>query len=97
LHETRDWITRIEHESETFIRGGVSGEGEKGQSDYVGFPKNTGSCNMYAGCTYRDLCKFNARPNDILGNHAGFKVEHWEPFDILKVDQLGLPPENSND
>ena len=82
IYETRDWIERIEDETNRATK-----------SDYDGFPKNTGSCSMWAGCTYRDLCKFNAKPNDILSNHPGFKVEHWEPFDILHIDQLGLPPE----
>lgn len=89
LHETRDWIQRIEdekHRSENAVESDT----------YAGFPKNTGSCNMYAGCSYRDLCKFNAQPNDILSNHDGFVVKHWEPFDILKIEQLGLPPEKDD-
>jgi hypothetical protein len=81
LHETRDWITRIENDTNNPPVG------------YDGFPKNTGSCSMWAGCTYRDLCKFNPKPHDILSNHPGFKVEHWEPFDILNIADLDLPPE----
>ena len=91
LYETRDWIQRIEDEKARF----GAGPGESDQN-YGGFPKNTGSCSMWAGCSYRDLCKFNPVPSNILSNHDGFKIEHWEPFDILKIEELGLMPEKSN-
>lgn len=81
LHETRDWIVRIEHEEERYETAAV---------DYPGFPKNTGNCNQYAGCPYRDLCKFFVSPVDIVSNHSGYKVDHWEPFDILQIEKLGL-------
>ena len=92
LHETRDWITRIENEElAADKREGMEIQG------YEGFPKNTGSCSMWAGCTYRDLCKFHPRPSASVDSHAGFTVEHWEPFDILHIDELGLPPEKKDD
>ena len=93
LHETRDWIRRIENER----AGAGNAEIHGPDQTYKGYPKNTGNCSMYAGCAYRDLCKFHATPDSILGNHSGYKVEHWEPFEILNVDQLGLPPENQDE
>ena len=92
LHETRDWITRIEDER---ARKDQPTSGEQ-TTDYGGFPKNTGNCNMYAGCSYRDLCKFHPNTQSILENHSGYKEEHWEPFDILKIEELGLPPEKED-
>ena len=88
LHETRDWIGRMENEE---LRGKT--EVSSTEQVYQGYPKNTGSCSMYGGCVYRDLCKFNSSPSSCLDNHAGFEVKHWEPFDILHIEELGLPPE----
>jgi hypothetical protein len=83
LHETRDWIGRIEREEE-----------QANGNAYGGYPKNTGSCNHWAGCSYRDLCKFIAEPRDLDTDRAvGYKVDHWEPFDILKIEELGLEKE----
>lgn len=95
LYETRDWIERIENEKYQYTEVSGSKDGIK-TSNYGGFPKNTGNCSMWAGCSYRDLCKFHANPVDVLSNHSGFKVEHWEPFDILKIENLGLPPERED-
>lgn len=56
------------------------------------FPKQTGSCNNFAGCTYRNLCKSMANPEQ----HEcpeGFIVEKWEPFNILELGKLGLEDE----
>jgi hypothetical protein len=82
LHETRDWIKRIEDET----------SGEDGSS-YGGYAKNTGNCSTYGGCPYRDICKFVAKPSDHDDDFAGYKVSPWEPFDILKLEQINLEPE----
>ena len=82
LHETRDWIKRIEDE-----------KAKSETSPYGGFPKNTGSCSMYAGCAYRDICKFVAQPRD-RDDFSGYKVSKWEPFDLLRIKELGLEKED---
>jgi len=82
LHETRDWIERIENEG-----------ARAANSSYGGYPKNTGSCYQYAGCAYRDICKFIPKPSDHKGGYDGYSVKKWEPFDVLKIEQLGLKPE----
>lgn len=86
LHETQDWIKRIEDEA-----AGAQ------DSSYGGYPKNTGNCYMYGGCAYRDICKFVAKPHDRVDNFTGFKVSRWEPFDVLKIEQLGLEPERKDE
>lgn len=78
LHETRDWIERIEDE-----------KSRQDSSSYGAFPKNTGNCSMYAGCAYRDICKFVPKPSD-REDFDGYSVKKWEPFDILKIEKLGL-------
>jgi len=82
LHETRDWIQRIEDE-----------KSQADRSPYGGYAKNTGSCNMYGGCAYRDICKFVAKPSDREANFSGYKISKWEPFSILKLEQIKLEPE----
>jgi hypothetical protein len=89
LFETRSWIERIEDEES----GTRTGEDKP---IYARYPKNTGSCNQYAGCAYRDLCKFSANPNDYRERHDGFKINHWEPFDVLQIERLGLNKEEDN-
>ncbi len=83
LHETRDWSKRIEDEAD-----------RQAGSPYGGYPKNTGNCSMYAGCTYRDICKFVPKPSDREGGFDGYSVKKWEPFDVLKLEQLGLEKED---
>jgi len=81
LTETRIWVTRIAGEVSDVEQG----------AEYAGsfrnFPKNTGSCHAFSGCTYRDLCKYLPDPRTV-GIPSGFKVEAWEPFDLLKIGQI---------
>lgn len=89
LHETRDWIRRIEHEAERDEE-----QEHIGGEAYLGYPKNTGSCGNYGGCPYRDICKFIVEPTNRNPTYSGYKIDHWEPFDILKIEELGLAPES---
>ena len=54
------------------------------------FPKNTGNCSIYAGCTYRDICRFHPNPEDILDIPEGFVEKRWEPFDEEALEELGI-------
>ena len=49
---------------------------------------------MYAGCAYRDICKFVPKPSDRKDGFDGYSVKKWEPFDILKIEELGLEKED---
>lgn len=53
------------------------------------FPKHTGSCHNWGGCPYLDLCKGMKNPEQET-TPLGFKEEHWEPFDVLNIEKLGL-------
>jgi len=82
LNETRNWIERIESERASYATHGLK----------RAFPKNTSHCGSYGGCTYRDICKFYTNP-DSSEVPSGFKVDFWNPFDVLHLQQLGLEPE----
>lgn len=59
---------------------------------YPAFPKNTNSCGTYAGCSYRDICRFIGNPDQDTPP-LSYVVDKWEPFDILKLEKLNLKPE----
>jgi hypothetical protein len=80
LAETKEWVRRIVLDTERY-------EADDGKQAMVAFPKNTGSCHTYGGCTYRDVCKYMPDPRTI-GIPSGFRVERWEPFDLLKIGEI---------
>lgn len=86
LAETRSWIERVEFDVKDL---------EENKNIGTAFPKNTGSCGNYAGCTYRDICKFYIDPTKQEEPPPGFITEKWEPFDILKLQKIGLEKENA--
>ena len=59
------------------------------------FPKNTNACSHYNGCVYQNICRFTANPELEVEPPRGFKEEHWEPYDELKLDTIGLGPEKN--
>jgi hypothetical protein len=84
--ETTFWIERIQSALATL---------EDNQVDSLSrsFPKNTGSCSNYGGCTYHDVCRFVRDPRTLTSPPDGFKVERWDPFDVLHIQKLGMKPE----
>lgn len=72
INDTRDWIRRVESDT---ARG------------Y--FPKNENSCvGKYGPCPYINVCR--TTPDNALGTEApdGYKVEKWQPFDLLHLEKL---------
>lgn len=92
LEETKDWIERVEREKSIYAAQTSGGQIAKMLSV---FPKNTESCGNWGGCVYRDICRFTSNP-DTVELPAGYKIEKWEPFDILKLNQLGMQPEKED-
>ena len=78
LSETREWIDRIENEKHHYIN-----YSNLDRSYLDCFPKNTGACSMYSGCSYQDICRFIANPARETSPPAGFIEEEWKPFEIL--------------
>ena len=92
--ETREWINRIEEEKKNLAEN----KDQYKNTEYLaGFPKNTGSCWNYGGCPYIPLCKAYANPEAVDETPAGYKEEHWSPFDILKLAQLGFEDDKAGD
>jgi hypothetical protein len=58
------------------------------------FPKNDNSCIAFMKpCPYVDLCRSTADPEDEPDYvPEGYVVKKWEPFDELKLQQIGLEP-----
>jgi len=83
LHETRQWIARIEDDKARLKRTGNLGSS---------FPKNTNACGNYAGCSMRNICRYTVDPSN-SEVPPGFVEREWNPFDILKIGELGLLPE----
>jgi len=81
LQETRAIATRL-----------LTGVNDVNHADdasiYWNFPKNTTSCHMYSGCSFRDLCRYIPSPANIKRTPAGYKVEKWEPFDLLHIKDV---------
>ncbi|PCJ26737.1 MAG: hypothetical protein COA94_04890 [Rickettsiales bacterium] len=83
LYDTLFWVNMIENEDFRY-------EQLKPDDEYLAaYPKNTGACSQWAGCTYKDICTM--LPNPATQElPLGFKKEHWEPFDVLKIEELGM-------
>lgn len=58
------------------------------------FPQKTEACTIYNGtCPYLDLCKSAANPERWVEPPKGWKEEKWEPFDLLKLAEIGFTKE----
>ena len=87
LNETQNWIERIMKEDWAL---------QKESPDnpiMCSFPKNDAACFDFGSmCMYRDLCAYI--PNPIgMDCPMGMVVEKWQPFDVLKLEKIGLTPE----
>lgn len=76
LNDTIEWVNRIQTDLQRHSDGVHS------------FPKNTSSCNIFSGCSYRNICKFVANPTASIQPPSGYRIEKWEPFDVLKIGQI---------
>lgn len=86
LTDTRNWIGRILGEIEANER--EVEEGINLSKPMAVFPKNTDSCHQFNGCTFRDVCKYVPNPRAITAPPPGYKLEKWEPFDVLHMDRI---------
>ena len=77
--DTAEWVARV--------------EGDLAKDN---FPKNENNCmGKYGACSYLDICRTTAQPSTLTEPPEGFIVEKWEPFDILKLDELIQGPQNA--
>ncbi len=84
LWEAHDWIAKLERDKADAI------DGDREANYMAAFPKNTSSCNAFTGCQFAELCKTWSNPYGRTPPDTEFKREHWSPFDVLKLQELGL-------
>lgn len=80
LNDTRMWVQRILDDTD-----------RHNEEKLRAFPKNTSNCTMYMRpCTFKPVCKFVANPHLIDFNTPphGYKVERWEPFELLNIGSI---------
>jgi len=92
LYETRFWINLIISQEEELEKIRRMSEDIKPSFMPV-FPKNTGACSNWAGCSLRDICKMLPNPEAEVEPPMGYKEEHWSPFDVLELEKIGMKPE----
>jgi len=85
LTDTLEWIRRIEADTDRYQSEGKLTQGT--------FPKNEGSCyGKFGRCPFLDICRTTADPSQISEPPPGFKLDRWEPFDVLGLDKLIKEP-----
>ena len=84
LWETRDWTTRIlsEHERLNATQAELA-------THMTAFPRNDMSCmGRYGACQYLEVCRSVPNPAKLKHPPQGYKLEFWEPFDVLGLDRI---------
>ncbi len=94
LNETLYYIKQIEEQDNALSLQRMKGISEK-VPFLQAFPKNTESCagKYMQVCAYRDLCRFNPNPEKLVEPPMGYIEEEWSPFDVLKLEKIGIKPE----
>lgn len=81
IADTRQWIIEIQKEEYQLAKQGELSAGM--------FRKNEDQCfGKYSKCPFLAICSVCTNPLALDGPPMGYKVERWEPFEILKLDQL---------
>jgi hypothetical protein len=80
LTETKTYVRRIVDEMNQL-------EATANANSIQVFPKNTSSCSVYSGCTFRDICRYIPDPRNI-GTPSSYRVDKWEPFDLLDIGKI---------
>lgn len=81
IQDTRAWINRILLETKLYE--------EQGDLSGGVFPKNEEHCyGKFGQCGMLDICRTCADPTKLTDVPVGYTHEPWEPFSILKLDEL---------
>ena len=95
LWETRGWIKKIQEDHDRLMTYLI---GCETRPEFLpAFAKNTDNCAMYAGCSYKNLCRFLTNPASQIEPPEGFIEEKWSPFDILQLERIGLDKPRGED
>lgn len=81
IEDTKEWVRRIQVDEAKFAAAGELAPGV--------FPKQQGSCQgKYGACPYVNICRATPNPDKLSEAPAGYAEEKWEPFEVLKLQQL---------
>lgn len=84
LWETRDWVHRILSEHERYEVGGHTDA-----THMTAFPKNTWACHgRFGACDFLSVCRSIPNPAKQKQPPEGFKLEFWQPYDVLGLDKI---------
>lgn len=84
LWETRDWTMRILSEHERLDERAAFKA-----THMTAFPKNDISCmGRYGPCQFLEVCRSIPNPAKLREPPQGYKLEFWEPFDVLGLDKI---------
>lgn len=92
LCETKEWVRRLVAEQN--YADELARKPPEETTPYPAFPRNTGSCHDFSGCSYRDICRYIPNPRTVKVP-SGYKIEKWEPFDLLKIGEIMQNKERS--
>lgn len=88
------WLWETRKEIESIKENMMQLKNAQGKTFMPAFEKHTDRCFDYAApCIYTDLCKGSANPYMELRNHGlpmGFIQEEWSPFDVNKLNEIGM-------
>ena len=80
IGDTKQWITRIQTDLQRYADEGLS----KGA-----FPRNEDQCfGKYSKCPFLPICSTIPDPTQLDKEPIGFRVEKWEPFDELQLENI---------
>jgi hypothetical protein len=81
--ELRDWTNRILSEYDR-----LDGS-EAAPTHMTAFPRNDMSCmGRYGPCAFLEVCRSVPNPARLKEPPQGFKIDFWEPFDVLGLDRI---------
>jgi hypothetical protein len=85
LWEVREWVSQVSLEKEKLTDATLTNG-----SQLQCFRRNTDSCvGKYGPCSYLEVCRSITNPQLQEQPPEGYKVEFWQPFEILGISQLG--------
>lgn len=88
LVEVRNWSERIAADEASLVDESDTNSNVPMRA----FPRNTGECiGKYGECQFRNICHLVTNPHAIAEPPEGYKMERWEPFETLGLQNLGVP------
>lgn len=93
------WLWETHHYIDQ-IKGNRAALAERAADDtpyLAAFPRNTNSCTQYGRCAFLDICRVTPNPARLNEPPLGYKIEAWSPFSIVKLEEIGLKLEETDE